>query len=152
MPGQSNFAASVDDWVRETEARLTAVMRESTQEVIADMQTPVGAGGRMPVDTGFLRASLVVAVNQEPVSATRANPNPQGSFNYTESVVSLAIAGAEIGDVITASYSAVYARAIEYGSEGRAPRGFVRGAAAQWQAIVARVVARLKAGVAASQR
>jgi sulfur carrier protein ThiS len=146
MPGQSNFAASVDAWVRETDQRLTAVFRESAQEVISTAQAAV------PIDTGFLKSSVVVAVNQEPVPAARENPDPNGSFTYAESVVSLAIAGAEIGDVITASYSAVYARPIEYGSEGRAPRGFVRGAAAQWQAIVARVVARLKASVAASQR
>ncbi|RAI34530.1 HK97 gp10 family phage protein [Rhodoplanes serenus] len=152
-----SFAAQVDAWVRETEARMTAVFRQSAQEVIEEMQTPVGEGGRMPVDTGFLRSSLQVSLNADPVPATRKNDD---GASAAAPDVSMVVAGAEIGDTITASYSAVYARRIEYGfvgqdSKGRtynqSPRGFVRGAADQWQAIVTRVAQRLKDRVAAGR-
>ena len=46
MPVSSvSFAAQVDDWVRETDAQMTSVFQESAQAIIAEMQTPVGAGG-----------------------------------------------------------------------------------------------------------
>lgn len=136
-----NFAAQVDAWTKQTNDRMTRVFRGSAQEVIGEMQKPVGAGGNMPVDTGFLRASLQVTLDG-PVPASRENPG--GSFNYNPSPASLVIAGAEIGATITASYGAAYAGHVEYGANGRAPRGFVRSAAAQWQAIVNRVVAQAK--------
>lgn len=138
-----NFAAQVDEWVRQTEARMTGVFRQSAQEVIEEMQKPVGAGGNMPVDTGFLRSSLQVAVNAAPVPANR--PNPGAAVAYKPEAASLAIAGAEIGDTVVASYSAAYAPHVEYGARGRPPMRFVGLAAAQWQAIVKRVTDRLRA-------
>lgn len=140
-----NFAAQVDAWVRETDARMAGVFRQSAQEVISEMQTPIGEGGNMPIDTGFLRSSLQVGVNTAPVPANR--PKPGGPQVYNPSVASVAIAGANIGDTIVASYSASYAPYVEYGTEGRAPRRFVGLAIAQWQAIVERVASRLKARV-----
>lgn len=137
---KTNFNAAVDLWVQQTEERMNAIFKSSAQEVIRIMQAPVAEGGNMPVDTGFLRASLQVTVNGAPVPAIRPNPNPnapKGSLdNYTATVASLAIAGAEIGDSVVASYSANYAPMIEYGTSKSAPRGFVRLAAAQWQEIV----------------
>ncbi len=141
---QGSFTAQVDAWVREAEERMTAVFRQASQEVIETMQTPVGAGGNMPVDTGFLRSSLQVGINTEPVAAALGNPNPEGSFTYA---ASLAIAGAEVGDTVVASYSAKYAPAVEYGSGKRQPRRFVALAAAQWPSIVNRVAERLKNSV-----
>ena len=138
-----NFAAQVDAWVKETDARMAGVFRQSAQEVISEMQTPVGEGGNMPIDTGFLRSSLQVGVNTSPVPANR--PKPGGPQVYNPSVASVAIAGADIGDTIVASYSAVYAPVIEYGGGNRQPRRFVGLAVAQWQTIVERVAARLKA-------
>ncbi len=135
-----SFAAQVDAWTRETEQRMTAVFRESASDVISEMQKPVGAGGNMPVDTGFLRASLQVGVNTPAVPLNRANPG--GSF--TAPAVDLVIAGAELGDTITASYGANYAGHVNYGARGRAPRQFVGLAAQKWEQIVNAVVARLK--------
>ncbi|WP_244540351.1 HK97 gp10 family phage protein [Kaistia soli] len=123
---------------------MDAVFRESASEVIEEMQRPVGAGGNMPVDTGFLRSSLQVGVNTEPVAAAMPNPGAGAKFTYA---ASMAIAGAEIGDTIVASYSAKYAPIIEYGGGKRQPRRFVALAAAQWPSIVARVAERLKSSV-----
>lgn len=137
---KTNFGAQINGWVKETEARMTAVFRSAAQEVIEEMQKPVTGGGNMPVDTGFLRASLQVGVNSGPVPANRPNPNPsapKGSLDtYTSEVASLAIAGANIGDTIYATYSANYGPHVEYGTSKMQARGFVRLAAAQWQVIV----------------
>lgn len=143
-----NFAAEVSAWVREKEILVRQIFRESAQEVVEEMQTPVGEGGRLPIATGFLRSSLQVSLNSEPVPATRENP---GGSHGAPNAASLVIGGAEIGDRIVASYSAVYAPAVEYGARGRPPRGFVRGAAQRWQSIVREVAQRLKGRVAAGR-
>lgn len=140
MPA-SSFSAAVSAWVAQTQARMTAVFREAAQDVIADMQTPVGGGGNMPVDTGFLRSSLQVTTDG-PVPAELANPNPTGTFAANDATVALAIAGAEPGDTIFATYGAVYARAVNYGRNGSNGRLFVETAAQKWPSIVAEVSAR----------
>tara|TARA_R110002051_G_scaffold230715_1_gene292714 strand:+ start:2594 stop:3031 length:438 start_codon:yes stop_codon:yes gene_type:complete len=139
---QSSFAAQVGDWVRETKARQTAVYRESAQRVIAAMQVPVGAGGNMPVDTGFLRASLMASLGYT-LPPTRDNPG--GAVSYDPGAVSLTISRAEISDPITAVYTASYAEHVEYGARGRAGRRFVALAAQQWPRIVSEVATEAQA-------
>ena len=142
MPTNLEFAASVDDWTRATKERMAAVFRESTKRVIAEMQKPVGSGGNMPVDTGFLRASLQATINTPGGSISY---RPQGSaFAYDGSKVVLTLARAKIGDTVFAVYGANYAPHVEYGANGRAGYGFVRLAAQQWQGIVNRVVVEAK--------
>jgi hypothetical protein len=143
----SSFSATVDAWVAETEERLIAVFREAAQRVIEKMQVPVGAGGNMPVDTGFLRASLLATLNS-PAEAIRFKPENVEAFAYADQQVALVIAAARIGDTIYAVYTANYARFQEYGTEGRAGRGFVRLAAQQWQQVVSEVAAEAQARAA----
>jgi len=139
-----SFAAQVDDWVKSTERRLTAVFRESTERVIEEMQKPVGGGGNMPVDTGFLRASLMASTAAMP---PMTRPNPGAPAAYDGGQVSLTIAGADVGDTIYAGYTANYAAYVNYGANGRPPRQFVGLAAQKWQSIVAAVVSEAKARV-----
>lgn len=139
-----SFTAAVSDWVRETEQRMTAVFRQASQEVIQDMVN------RTPVDTGFARASVVVSTSAMP----SIDPNKKGAdgASYTPDVteISLAIAGAEIGQTIFAGYTAAYAPALEYGHSKQAPNGMVRLAAQRWPAVVAEVSARAQARVEAN--
>lgn len=139
---QQNFSAQVDEWVRKSERRMEAVFKESAQRVIADMQTPVGAGGNMPVDTGALRASLQATLDAPNEAVTSKEGAPTA---YSEGQVALVIASANLGQTVFATYSMNYARPVEYGSRGRAGRGFVRLAAQKWRAIVNQVVAEAKA-------
>ncbi|ACL61752.1 HK97 gp10 family phage protein [Methylobacterium nodulans] len=141
-----DFQSQVSEWVRQTEERLTAVFRESAQRVISDMQS------RVPVDTGFLKSSLQVSTDA-PVPADR-KPPPGAAPAYNPTAATLAIAGAEIGDTLYASYSAVYARRVNYGFVGtdslgrtynQAGRHFVGLAAQRWPQIVAEVCAELQA-------
>ena len=48
---------TVDEWVRETQRRIGAVVKTASQSVAIESNKAVGAGGQMRVDTGFLRAS-----------------------------------------------------------------------------------------------
>lgn len=135
----ASFAAALDDWVLETKERTLAVFRGSAQEIIEVMQKPVAEGGNMPVDTGFLRASLQVNLNGW-VPTNRENPKPdapKGSLDtFNSTVAELVIAGAKLGDTVYASYSAKYAGHIEYGTSKADPRAFVRLAMAQAETIV----------------
>lgn len=133
-----NFGAQVDAWVQETKQRMDAVLRQSTQEVVSLAQANV------PVDTGFLRASIRGSLKSMPPINKAAKPIDGKSYGYSGSEISLTIAGAEIGDVVYIGWTAGYAGHVEYGTNKMAPRAFVRTAAAQWTAVVNRVSSRLK--------
>lgn len=143
-----NFAAQVNAFVRETRQRMDAVFRESAQRVISEMQTPVAAGGNMPVDTGFLRASLQIT-KDAPLPLGRAKPAEAGSYAYNPSAAALVLSGAEIGETIFASYTANYAAHVHYGRAGRPGRQWVTLAAQRWPTIVAQVSAELQGRVGA---
>lgn len=128
------FSADVNAWVRKSKKRMLVVFQQSVQDVVDIMQTPVGAGGNMPVDTGFLRSSLTAQINVAPQGYTKkSGPGP---YVLDEAQYTLVINSAKLGDTIYAVYLAEYAYFQEYGSRGRDGRGFVRLAAMQWQSIV----------------
>ena len=136
-----SFTADVDAFVRKTDARLLAVFRSSAQDVIAEMQEPGPSvanpssfgTGHMPIDTGFLRASLQAGID-EPVARSSTPAAGHQDVAYNPAPVALVIAGARLGQTIFATYGAVYARAME------ARYGFVRLAAQNWQKIVGKNV------------
>lgn len=163
MASQLSFAAQVDEWCQATEARMLAVFRESAQRVIAEMQKVGpsvrnpggGAGGNMPVDTGFLRASLMTTLNN-PSTEVKFKDSAVGVQVWDEGAVQLVILSAKIGDSVYAVYSAAYARRMEYGFSGtdslgrtynQSGYGFVRLAAQKWQTIVQEVVRDAKSRV-----
>lgn len=126
-----SFAAQVDAFVRKSKARTTAVFRESVQRLGEEAQTPVAEGGKMRIDTGFLRASYSVSLNGLPTGASR---NEGGTFAFDPSAVDLTIRGAEIGDTIWGGWTANYALPREEMD------GFLRSAVQNWQTIVSGVV------------
>jgi hypothetical protein len=134
MP-QGSFSAKVSAWVKETKERRVAVYRESAQRIVDIMQTPMAAGGRMRVDTGFLRSSIRAAIGTANF-ATMAKPVGQLKFTYDAAAISLVIAGADITDPIEVVYTANYARAREYNPNGQTPDRFVAMAAQQWVRVV----------------
>ncbi len=135
---QGSFSAAVSAFVKETKARQEAVFKESVQRVVEVMQTPVAKGGNMPIDTGFLRASLLAVIGDQ-LPVTRDAPAAGGRFEYTGDQVNLVIATADLNDTITVAYTANYARHVEYGARGRPGRRFVFLAAQQWPRIVEEV-------------
>ena len=121
----SQFTAQIMAFAEDSKRRMELVVKQSAQDVGDLAQRPVAQGGNMPVDTGFLRNSLIAGLN--------GSTSLKGPDSYV-----LAIAGAELGDSIFFGWTANYARFVEYGTQGRAGRFFALNAAQQWQAIVAR--------------
>lgn len=135
-----SFSAQIDRFKANTLAKMKAVMQESIQDVCDDMQTPKAKGGRMPVDTGYLRNSLASGLN--------------GAFGAVgpDSYV-LTIQGMEPGDTSRFAYTADYARRMEMGFTGTDARGrkinqqgnhFMQTAAARFSEHVTRNTGRLK--------
>ena len=140
-----SFSAKVSSWVAESKERMTAVRNMAVEAVVEIAQTPVGAGGNMPVDTGFLRASLF-ATTSGVLPPSRDGPG-DGSFSYDASDVLLTLAGASLDDVVIIGWSASYARYVNYGARGRPGTKFRDLAAQQWSRIVAEASRELEAKV-----
>lgn len=123
----SRFEAQVDAWVRKSLRRQNAVVKSAAQELAVRANMPKAKGGRLPVDTAFLRSSFAAALNEVPIGPSQqfegVNPEWEGEITLT-------IANASPGDVIFIGWTAEYARIAE------ARDGFMKGAALQWQDIV----------------
>ncbi|RVH12770.1 HK97 gp10 family phage protein [Sinorhizobium meliloti] len=139
-----SFSAAVAQWADKVEGAVEAIFKEATQEVVEEMQRPVGQGGRMRVDTGFLRASLLASSTSMP-AISAAKPVEGGTYTPDFGQVEAVIAGADVGDTLYFGYTASYAGYREYGANGQPADGFVRLAAQNWPIIVDRKAAELKA-------
>jgi HK97 gp10 family phage protein len=117
------FAADLQKFGAKVQRRALDVARESIQDVIDDAQTPKAKGGRMPVDTGFLRNSLASGLN--------------GSFGPpSENSYTLTIGELDLGDVARFAWTAEYAIFQELGTSKQPGNHFVRVAAAKWPQFV----------------
>lgn len=119
------FTAQLKDIFGDWELKLTAIVRASLQEVMR------GAQADCPVDTGFLKNSLVSEVNGSFVSS--------GATGYA-----LAIADVTFDVTARFGWTAEYAIYQELGWGGFAGRHFAGRNAARWPQIVeanARLVA-----------
>lgn len=134
----ASFSAQVDSWVRKSEKRLEAVVKESAQRVAVEVKR------RTPVDTGFLRNSLLASTSSMPLIDRNARPGAGGSFADDSSQIALVIAGAPLGKPIYLGFVASYAAHVEYGARGRAGAAMVRLTAQSWDRIVQSVVAEAK--------
>jgi hypothetical protein len=126
--------ATLDAWTKKTERRIDAVLKDATQSVVAVAQVTKAKGGRMPVDTGNLRNSLISSVSGGAMG--------EGASSYI-----LAAAGMKGGDLATFTWTAEYAAAVNNGNRGRPGAHFVEGAVDQWPAIVRASIAKAKARV-----
>jgi len=140
---QSSFAATVSAWAAKTKERMAEVRLQAAQDIVEIMQTPVAKGGRMRVDTGFLRASLQGQVG---MGAFTPKDKPPGvkKFSYDPEPINLVLLNAGPAETVTVGYTARYAAAREYGARGQPPDGFVRMAAQQWQRVVSEAATRIQ--------
>ncbi|CAD7023157.1 hypothetical protein REJC140_00112 [Pseudorhizobium endolithicum] len=139
-----SFSAQVAAFAEKVPGAIEAVFKESVQEVVEEMQKPVAQGGRMRIDTGFLRASLMASTAAMPRINPGAQPSEGGSYSADFGQIEAVIAGADVKDTLYFGYTAAYAGFREFGSNGQPPDAFVRSAAQQWQGIVERQAAELK--------
>jgi hypothetical protein len=131
-----SFSAIVSDWCRAEPERIEAVAKAAVQEVISIAQTPVSAGGNLPVDTGFMRASLTAEPGLTVPAATRASGgDAPHSFDATS--VNLTIANADLETGLTFAWTANYSRHVHYGTSKMQGRPFLTLAAQRWPQILA---------------
>lgn len=151
---QSSFSAQVSAWAAKSEARMTAVFRDAAQSVAEDVKKTIPNGGKMPIDTGFLRASLMASTAQMPTLDD--SPEKDKSYPDDNAQIELVIAGAQLGQTIYLGFTAVYARRLEYGFTGtdslgrtynQQGLGFVRKSAQKWPLIVKESATKIKARV-----
>ena len=114
------FSAQVDAWIAKSERLSMAVLQQATQAVINEANTPVAKGGRMRVDTGFLRNSLKANIGSMPSGASSPG-------NWDDSEVVLTLTRLQPGQVFYAGWTANYARPREHYD------GFLRMATQKWQ-------------------
>lgn len=130
-----SFSAQVDDFIKNYKERLVAVAQTATQSVIDDAQTPTGKGGRMRVDTGFLRASGQASLNEIPKGPSRKpDTATKDSIEWEQQDATLTIAEAKLGDDIYFGWTANYAKYRE------AKDAFLALATQKWQAYVDKAV------------
>ena len=139
------FMADVDEWTKQTEQRLTAVFRESSQRVVSAAQENLRTV--VNVRTGFLRASVRASTEAMPPIDSTAYPAEGGHYDYDDGQISTVIASAEIGQSLYFGWTAAYAAYVNYGTVHMAPRRYVDLAAEQWQIIVNGVVQEAKSRV-----
>lgn len=129
------FTAAIDDWVLETEKRINAVLKQATQTVINTTQLSTSKGGRMRVDTGFLRASGQLSLNGMPSGPIRGEPGQ----TYAEKSVKVTLSDLKSGSKIYFGWTAKYAK------ERESKDAFLALAVQKWPQIVENAANQLKA-------
>ncbi len=146
--GSRNYdvQSDIDRIVADTENRMLLVMRESLNNVVEEAQTPVAKGGKMRVDTGFLRISGRAELNKIPAWLGRGRKRKPGEsgilpeYAYDESNGPLVVilSRMKFGDTFFFGWTANYAKYRE------AYDGFLESALQNWQSHVDRAVEKLR--------
>lgn len=96
MNDNRKFVADVKAFADKTADQMLRVAKQSIQDTVKQAQTPVAKGGDLPVDSGFLRNSLVTTV--------RGATAGEGENSYV-----LGISSLELGDPFQVAWIADYA-------------------------------------------
>ena len=141
-----NFAAQIDDWCRETTARMKAVRDTAAEDVIDKMREYT------PVDYGFLAGTIQASVDAPtPIDPSKTNEdNAHIAPTASAGQVSLVIANAPLESTIYGCFTMSYAPFVNYGTSKMQPRAMVQRAAAEWPQIVNSALTRAKARAGAS--
>jgi|GEM_PF-4456875 len=140
------FAASVDANLDKHEERLDLILRQASQDMMADIKigpsiTRSGhrVHGTIPRDDGVLAGSLVSSLQ----GATSIEGTGTASFEFV-------IAGAEMGDTLSFGWggaAADYVLPVHYGTKTTKGTFWVDVAASKWPTYVSGAVAKAKAMV-----
>lgn len=135
----NKFGDQVRAFAEKAKAMQGVIFRESATKLMEEASMPEGQGGKMPVDTGFLRNSAAASIEGMP---------DDGALTPA-----LVFATMELGQTVWAGWTAKYAMRMEHGFFGedalgrkyaQAGKGFARAAAQRWDFIVAEVTADVK--------
>ncbi len=119
------FIADVKAFADKTADQMLRVAKQSLQDTVRVAQKPVAQGGDLPVDTGYLRNSLVTTV--------RGSTAGEGADSFI-----LGLSSLQLGDPFQVAWTADYAVARHYMVGVGQGGGLWRDKAAQrWSGIVA---------------
>ena len=124
---------TIDQWVAKSQARLEAVWKTAAQDIAKEVQTPRAKGGRLPLDTGYLRNSFSADIN--------ATPGGNGNSPYSAGPIGIVVSRAKIGVRVVFGWSAQYSVYME------ARFSFLRSAAQNWPQIVTKASQKVKTRV-----
>jgi hypothetical protein len=131
-------------WAGQKDKLLTALLRNSVQELANEAGRTVANGGRVPVRTGNLARSVIVD--------NKAPQRGPADKQYTAADVALGVSKIVPGEMIWIGWQAVYSARVNFGFVGadslgrvynQAGRGFAEATAAKWPQIVAAQAAKL---------
>lgn len=137
-----DFADQVKAFTDKAKARQAAIFKGSAERVLQRAGIPKAQGGRMPVDTGFLRNSARASLEGVPTSASGDPP--------------LVFATMKLGQTVTVGWTAAYALRMEHGFVGedslgrkyaQAGNGFLRAEVQNWAFIVNEVTQEVQAQI-----
>ena len=135
-----SFSRDVKRFTEKYQKRLKATARTAVQDLEGEISTVTGDGGRLRVDTGFLRASFGWNVGSLPSGPSE---NPGGNFPAGQTIsgepLPVALAKWDFSQPLYGGFTANYARPRE------ARDGFVRGGVEKWDQIVDSAAKRVKA-------
>lgn len=132
MADNRKFVADVSRFADKTADQMLRVARQSIQDTVRIAQRTVADGGDMPVDTGFLRNSLVTELRGAEVA--------EGGDSYT-----LGLSSLQLGDPFQVAWTAEYAIPRHYMVGVGQGGGLWRDKAAQqWSRLVAQNAARVR--------
>jgi len=138
---------SFDDQIKRLNAKYKKRMRATARTAVQDLRNEIiatrGEGGRLRIDTGFLRASFGWDVGNLPSGPTDNDGRQNFGSDETLTGVPLAVALArwDFNQPLFGGFTANYARIRE------AKDGFVRGGTEKWDRIVDSAARRVKARI-----
>jgi len=141
MAGNLDFSNQIDAWTKATQARMLAVYKGSIQEFVSRAQR------RIPVDTGFARASIRGSTEQMPPIDPDLHGAPGQNYSFDFSSIILLINSAQPGQTIYIGWTANYIQYLEWGHSDQAPNGFIGVTALEWPEIVSGEIEKAKSRV-----
>lgn len=121
----TTFTAQIKNFAKKTDENIMKAVRQAIQDMVTEAQTPVrkgGGGGKMPVDTGFLRSSGLATLNVFPSGPGKGRartkkdpptgPLPEYNTDYGEQL-QIVLAKMKKGDLFYWGWTARYAELIE---------------------------------------
>ena len=136
------FGEQVNRYAKKYEGRMRAIARTAVLDTVSMAQRTRGNGGRMPVDTGFLRASIQAAIGTMPSGPTRNDGEEKYSGDTQAAgepvVVTLLRWNPNTGSPLFVGWTANYAR------KQQAKNGFMRGAVEKWDQTVTKAVKKVE--------
>lgn len=148
-----SFSEQIAAFTQKAHKRIRAASRDAVQETLAEASVPRGKGGRMRIDTGFLRSSLQASLDGMPSGPTQNEDNTDyGDAESTEGLPADQVAGDSVASVLLqwdpvfdeefyAGWTAAYARHRE------AHDGFLEGAVENWPDNLERSAKKAKASI-----